>query len=155
MVNKARYTSTADPQILSRFDKVVENRSKALEEFMKKKADIESTDNEELVKRREELQQKQESLREQRARLEDELDGVETELNAIRSTLEKAEEEKDVISDALPVLIDKYEELRRKTKNHQEALKRLGTTETYHMWLDKVDLDSSELKDRITEEVKS
>jgi len=151
---KARANLSVDGEVLARFDRMVQNRSEAVEEFMRKKADMEVTENEELVKRRETINDKLEEKRDERDALENEIDNLETELNAIRSTLEKAKEEKDVLGDALPVLIDKFEELRRKKHDKSEALKMLGTTETFHMWLERMDdLDSDDLKDKIREEV--
>jgi chromosome segregation ATPase len=147
--------NTVDPDVLQRFDTMVDNRSEALERLMRKFCNMESVEDEELVNRLSQIEEELESIQSDMADLQDRKSTLESERDAIKLTLEKAEEEEDVLSDALPVLIDKYEEKRRKHKDHKEALNQLTATETYHMWLDKVDLDSSELKNRITEEVKS
>lgn len=150
---KARLNASVDPEVLRRFDRTVDNRSQALEDYMRKKVDMERSEDEALVERREELSKELEELREKRNEIEEKIDTKESELQAIRSTLEQRNEERNALQEALPVLRKKYRELHRKRRDAEQALHDLKSTETFHMWLDKVEMESEELQSEIIQEL--
>lgn len=149
MGNKSRIQLTVDPYVLQRFDKKVENRSKRVEKYMKKIAEIEEGKDQDLVNRKHELE-------EEVTRLEDEIGEKkakkatkESELKAIESALEQEEETKEMEETAISALTESWKEFRKKTRDPDEATKRLATTEEFYTWLEKVDLEKEEFKQKV------
>lgn len=151
MTNKSRVNFTVDPYILKRFDKRVSNRSKRLQEFMKKTAEIEEGKNQDLVNRKEKLEKGIKKLGTEIEELKADKTSKENELKAIESTLEQEEKSEEMAQRAVEALKPKFKELRRKTHDPDEAANRLGTTETFHTWLEKIDFEQNELKKKVKE----
>lgn len=147
--NKSRIQLTVDPFVLKRFDRRVENRSERVENFMKKIAEIEEGKDQDLIDRKHELENEIEHLEHEIQKMKSKKATKESELKAVESALEQEEETQQLEQSAIEALEAEWRKFRRRTHDPDKATKRLATTEEFHMWLDKIDSDQEDLKQKV------
>jgi len=154
---KSRINVSIDPEVLERFDRAIapQTRSEALENLMRKQADMEKHQDPELVERRNELRDRIEKKKAEENSVVSERESLEAELHAVEATLEEREEQEQHLENALPPLTDKFHELRRSKSNASEALRHLKTTEMFHAWLERMELSGDELVEELTDSLEA
>lgn len=129
-------------------------KSSFVTEAIKDKLQVSDLGDDELVNRKRKLQDKLEELEEEKGDLQKEINQVEQELSAIQSALEKRDEEEELIDDALPILVQEFEEKRR-TQTIENPERSLKAGQKFNMWLERLDMDQEELFNQILEEVEA
>ena len=152
-MSKTQPAVTIDSHVWQEFKTQVENASSEIEKLLRKQIEFNYSDNSELKEKLSRLERNIENLKEERSEITEQLEEKRKEKSIIENKIRAEEENKDFIESAIPKLLDEYTKIYRKKHDIDESLKNLKTTKTFHMWLDKVDLDSDELVDRVREEV--
>lgn len=149
-----RPAMTIQDHTWEQFKGTVDNASREVQEFMERKIEIERTEDSDLQDRKSEILERLEEIKEEQGSLQKEKNQLETELESIRLALERQEEENAMIDQALPVLTEEFQEIKR-NRSISDPEKSLMSGQKFNLWLEKVELDQEELLEAVKEEVEA
>jgi len=157
-VKKSRINVTIDPELLDKFDRNVVsddgNRSEEVEKLMEKALDVHSSEDPELKRKIKKFENRKEEREQTLEEVSEEVEDLEQKISLYEQKLEEREETESQLDEAVDAL---GQRLKKKRRGHScssmsDALKRLCSEEPFWNWVDRLDVESEELKSSLWEE---
>jgi len=156
-VAKSKATLSIDPQTWEQFKNETDSASKKIEELLESYLSSRANDLQDLQARKQELKTEIQEQDQVISEAENKKNQLQSELKQIEAAIEDLESQQNRVQDAVENVIPTVKDKRTNTgvSSMSEAVDRAATTRTFHMNLNKTNLDSDEFKEKVLEEVKA
>ena len=157
-MKKARINVSLDPELLEKFDRNVvsdnSNRSEEIEKLMEKALDVYQSEDPELKRKIKKFKNMKEEREQTLDEVSDEVENLEEKISMYEQKLEERKETESQLDEAVDALGDR---LKKKRRGHgcntmSDALKRLCSEEPFWDWVDRLNVESDELKESLRDE---
>lgn len=156
-MKKTRINVSLDPQLLEKFDRQVvsdnSDRSKEIVRLMEKALDVHKSDDPELQRKIQKFRNRKEEREQTKEEVSDEISELEEKISLYEQKLEEREQVDEQLDEAVDALSDRLVEKRHSARcnSFDDALSRLSSSEPFWDWVDRLDAEPGELKDRLRE----
>lgn len=157
-VNKSRINISIDPEILEKFDRNVVGkdgeRSKEISKLMEKALNVHQSEDPELKRKVQKFRNRKEEREQTKKEVDQEIQDLEEKISLYEQKLEEREQKQSDLSEAVDALGSRLRSKRSNTRcnDWSDALDRLASSEPFWDWVDRLDVESDELKDRLRSE---
>jgi uncharacterized phage infection (PIP) family protein YhgE len=156
-VAKSKATLSIDPQVWEQFKTETDSASQKIEELLQSYLSSRANDLQDLQNRRDELREKVQQQNDIISEAESRREQLKSEMKQVEAAIEDLESQNNRVQAAVENVIPTVKDKRGAAgvESMSEAVDRASRTESFHMNLNKIDLDVEDFKERILEEVKA
>lgn len=154
---KSKATLSIDPQVWEQFKTETDSASQKIEELLQSYLSSRANDLQDLQNRRDELRDKVQQQNDIISEAESRREQLKSEMKQVEAAIEDLESQNNRVQAAVENVIPTVRDKRgaHGVSSMSEAVDRAASTESFHMNLNKIDLDVEDFKERILEEVKA
>lgn len=157
-MKKTRINVSLDPELLEKFDRQVvsdkRDRSKEIARLMEKALDVHRSEDPELKRKIQKFRNMKEERKQTKDEVSQEIKQLDEKISMYEQKLKERKETDNRLDEAVDALGSRLKEKRqaRGCSSGTEALNRLSKEEPFWDWVDRLDVEPDELKDRIRSE---
>jgi len=157
-VKKTRINVSLDPELLEKFDRQVvsdsRDRSKEIARLMEKALDVHESEDPEIRRKIQKFRNMKEEREQTKCEVDKEIKEFEEKISMYEQKLEERKETDNQLDEAVDALGERLKRKRRARGcgSMSEALTRLCSEEPFWDWVDRLDVESEKLKDRLRSE---